>query len=67
MNRDLELRKLQQRLEETLETWSKQPITYEHQAWHFVHQNIGAVDAMSKVESEIDAFVRYLKTNKQSF
>ena len=32
----------------------------EHQACHFVHQNMGAVDAMSKVESEIDAFVRDL-------
>ena len=32
----------------------------EHQACHFVHQNMGAVDAMSKVATEIDAFVRDL-------
>lgn len=29
----------------------------EHQACPFVHQNMGAVDAMSKVATEIDAFV----------
>ena len=35
-------------------------IVGEHQACHFVHQNMGAVDAMSKAASEIDAFVRDL-------
>ena len=35
-------------------------IVGEHQACHFVHQNMGAVDAMSKVASEIDVFVRDL-------
>ena len=32
----------------------------EHQACHFVHQNMGAVDVMTKVATEIDAFVRDL-------
>ena len=32
----------------------------EHQACHFVHQNMGAVDVMTKVATEIDAFVREL-------
>ena len=32
----------------------------EHQACHFVHQNMGAVDVMSKVATEIDAFVKDL-------
>ena len=32
----------------------------EHQACHFVHQNMGAVDAMAKTATEIDAFVRDL-------
>ena len=31
-----------------------------NQVCHFVHQNMGAVEAMSKVESEIDDFVRDL-------
>ena len=35
-------------------------IVGEHQACHFNHQNMGAVDVMSKVASEIDAFVRDL-------
>ena len=35
-------------------------IVGEYQSCHFVHQNMGAVDAMSKVASEIDAFVRDL-------
>ena len=35
-------------------------IVGEHQACHFVHQNMGAVDAMTKVSTEIDAFVREL-------
>ena len=35
-------------------------IVGEHQACHFVHQNMGAVDVMSKVATEIDAFVRDL-------
>ena len=35
-------------------------IVEEHQACIFVHQSMGAVDAMSKVASEIDAFVRDL-------
>ena len=35
-------------------------IVGEHQACHFVHQNMEAVDAMSKGASEIDAFVRDL-------
>ena len=34
----------------------------EHQACHFVHQNMGAVDVMSKVATEIDAFVKDLNT-----
>ena len=29
----------------------------EHQACHFIHQNMGAVDVMMKVATEIDAFV----------
>ena len=37
-------------------------IVGEHQACHFVHQNMGAVDAMTKVATEIDAFVRDLNT-----
>ena len=32
----------------------------EDQACHFVHQNMGAVDAMTKVASEIDTFVKDL-------
>ena len=32
----------------------------EHQACHFVHQNMGAVDVMTKVATEIDAFLRDL-------
>ena len=32
----------------------------EHQACHFVHQNMGAVDVMTKLSTEIDAFVRDL-------
>ena len=32
----------------------------EHQACHFIHQNMGAVDVMTKVATEIDAFVRDL-------
>ena len=32
----------------------------EHQACHFMHQNMGAVDVMTKVATEIDAFVRDL-------
>ena len=32
----------------------------EHQACHFVHQNMGAVGVMTKVATEIDAFVRDL-------
>ena len=32
----------------------------EHQACHFIHQNMGAVDANSKVATEIEAFVRDL-------
>ena len=32
----------------------------EHQAVHFVHQNMGAVDVMTKVATEIEAFVRDL-------
>ena len=35
-------------------------IVGEHQACHFVHQNMGAVDVMTKVATEIDAFVRDL-------
>ena len=35
-------------------------IVGEHQACHFVHQNMGAVDAMTKVATEIDAFVKDL-------
>ena len=35
-------------------------IVGEHQACHFVHQNMGAADAMTKVSTEIDAFVRDL-------
>ena len=35
-------------------------IVGEKQACHFVHQNMGAVDAMTKVSTEIDAFVRDL-------
>ena len=38
----------------------KMNIVGEHQACHFVHQNMGAVDAMTKVQTEIDAFVRDL-------
>ena len=32
----------------------------EHQAGHFVHQNMGAVDVMTKQKTEIDTFVRDL-------
>ena len=32
----------------------------EHQACHFIHQNMGAVDVMTEVATEIDAFVRDL-------
>ena len=32
----------------------------EHQAVHFVHQNMGAVDVMTKVATEIEAFVKDL-------
>ena len=32
----------------------------EHQACHFVHQNMGAIDVMTKVATEIDAFVKDL-------
>ena len=32
----------------------------EHQACHFVHQNMGAVGVMTKVATEIDAFIRDL-------
>ena len=35
-------------------------IVGEHQSCRFVHQNMGAVDAMTKVATEIDAFVRDL-------
>ena len=35
-------------------------IVGEHQACHFVHQNMGAVDVMTKVATEIEAFVRDL-------
>ncbi len=35
----------------------------ERQSCHFVHQNMGAVDAMTKNATEIDAFVRDLNTN----
>ena len=35
-------------------------IVGEKQACHFVHQNMGAVDAMTKISTEIDAFVRDL-------
>ena len=35
-------------------------IVGEKQACHFVHQNMGAVDAMTKVATEIDTFVRDL-------
>ena len=35
-------------------------IVGEKQACHFVHQNMGAVDAMTKVATEIDAFVQDL-------
>ena len=37
-------------------------IVGEYQACHFVHQNMGAVDAMKTVATEIDAFVRDLNT-----
>ena len=32
-------------------------IVGEHQAVHFIHQNMGAVDVMTKVATEIEAFV----------
>ena len=35
-------------------------IVGEHQACHFVHQNMGVVDVMTKVATEIEAFVRDL-------
>ena len=35
-------------------------ITGEHQACHFVHQKMGTVGVMTKVATEIDAFVRDL-------
>ena len=35
-------------------------IVGEHQAVHFIHQNMGAVDVMTKVATEIEAFVRDL-------
>ena len=38
----------------------KMNIVGEHQAVHFVHQNMGAVDAASKGSTEIEAFVRNL-------
>ena len=37
-------------------------IVGEHQACHFVHQNMGAVGDMQKIATEIDAFVRDLNT-----
>ena len=38
----------------------KMNIVGEHQAVHFVHQYLGAVDAASKGSTEIEAFVRHL-------
>ena len=38
----------------------------EHQACHFVHQNMGAVDAMTKVASEIDTFVHELNQKTEA-
>ena len=35
-------------------------IVGEHQSCHFIHQNMGAIDAMTAVATEIDAFVRDL-------
>ena len=35
-------------------------IVGEHQACHFIHQNMGAMDVMTKLATEIDAFVRDL-------
>ena len=35
-------------------------IVGEKQACHFVHQNMGAIDAMTKISTEIDAFVQDL-------
>ena len=37
-------------------------IVGEHQACHFVHQNMGSVGDMQKIATEIDAFVRDLNT-----
>ena len=39
-------------------------IVGEHQAVHFIHQNMGAVDVMTKVATEIEAFVRDLNAKK---
>ena len=41
-------------------------IVGEHQACHFVHQNMGAVDVMTKIATEIDAFVRDLNTKTEA-
>ena len=41
-------------------------IVGEHQACHFVHQNMGAVDVMMKLSTEIDAFVRDLNMKTQA-